>query len=381
MPVIDPFSVDADWSSQRSPVRESTGYHSLNGVLLENAPDWSGFVFGDKTLTGQVDPDSRDAFFAALEAGRASSFPASYTVCVTASDPGVSTDGQYVYKSEFHQPFGHYQEASVAARHVVVFDDISWSYSGSDPAMVGSVTRQQIAGTPQLGYVLWPDDTAVELTCTRLYFSAADATGTPYNAPNVPIAATWEHSYSGGKVMLFASPATSTDGTTDPSNGDEDQFHRAGYYKLTGAGRLSGTVKAQFRCRQRTGVGVGTQDHQAQMVIRIAAPDGTIRGTLLDAHETATVDSGTFQTSLRNIHFPAGALWGDQGVPMTPVSYQNGDWVLVEIGSRYIDGGPGIGTHIYWNDQAGAAGDLPEDETTTTNLRSWIDFCTPGGLP
>jgi hypothetical protein len=222
--------------------------------------------------------------------------------------------------------------------------------------------------------------------CTRLYFSN-DTTGIPTVARD----AAWdkgnaENGMSWYRGLLKPSPASSRDGSNSwqvgtigvPIAFQHGQF----LYELAGSGTLSGTVKAVMRAARNSGVGVSSsQEHQAQMVVRIVSADGsTVRGTLLAAHQPGAADSTIWTATTTSRKFPAGALWGAGGAAMSSVAYQDGDWIVVEYGSwTTVDGG-GTGASIYQNDQAGAAGDLPEDEATTTNLRSWIDLCVPGGL-
>jgi hypothetical protein len=51
-----------------------------------------------------------------------------------------------------------------------------------------------------------------------------------------------------------------------------------------------------------------------------------------------------------------------------------GDYVVVDLGARHFAPTSGdTGAAIHFTDDA--ASDLPEDEATGTNLRSWIEFC------
>jgi RHS repeat-associated protein len=89
------------------------------------------------------------------------------------------------------------------------------------------------------------------------------------------------------------------------------------------------------------------------------------------------VDSTYWEAANINRKFPATARWDNPalGALLNPVAYQAGDWLVVEVGGRYLVAGQGSGQHIWFNDTAGS--DLPVDETTTANLRSWIEFSPP----
>ena len=114
------------------------------------------------------------------------------------------------------------------------------------------------------------------------------------------------------------------------------------------------------------------------MVIRVVSADGTVvRGTALAAHEPPSVDSAYFGPDLTARKFPASATWlGNVGAPLTPVKYQAGDWLVVELGTRAMVEDQGMGTSISINDSA--ASDLPLNQSETANLNSWIEILPPG---
>jgi hypothetical protein len=238
-----------------------------------------------------------------------------------------------------------------------------------------------IVGTPRISVGV------PAVACTRFYFSN-DTEG----LPDVTRDASWDkgngdNGMSWYRGRLKTSPTSSRNGNNEWQVGTTPvplQFlHGQFLYQLTAADTLAGTVKAMMRASRNSGVGVsGSQVHQAQMVIRIVSSDGsTVRGTLLAAHQPATADSTIWTSTLTSRKFPAGATWiASRGAELTPVDYQVGDYLVVEYGSwTTVDGG-GTGAHIHQNDSIGAAGDLPEDESTSTNLRSWLDICTTASL-
>jgi hypothetical protein len=146
------------------------------------------------------------------------------------------------------------------------------------------------------------------------------------------------------------------------------------------------TILGQFRTHMRSGIGVddGAQDGISQMGVRVTQGDSiTIRGTALALHTLNTLSGSTpWQRSgtYRNASFPPAAATNVlTAVPGTV----SGDFLLIEVGCQNLTPNPpaATGAHMWFNDLAGAVGDLPNDETTTTNLRSWIQITgegTPG---
>jgi hypothetical protein len=128
---------------------------------------------------------------------------------------------------------------------------------------------------------------------------------------------------------------------------------------------VGGTIKGQIRCSEAN----ADADYRIQLVVRAVSSDGvTVRGTLRAADTEAL--SSEFHTSLRNITVPLASL-SPQALSSVVVS--DGDWLVIEIGYRSHN------THT--TSRAGsfrygdvATSDLPEDETTTTDLNPWIEF-------
>lgn len=131
-------------------------------------------------------------------------------------------------------------------------------------------------------------------------------------------------------------------------------------------GVIDGTVRGQIRALES---GAADRDYCPQFVARVFSGDGlTERGILLDVDNSAL--SNEFSAAaLTNAKFPRN--WSGSGTPITSMSAQAGDVVVVELGFRtfstFISNG-----NINANDNQ--ASDLPEDETTTTVLRSWLEF-------
>jgi hypothetical protein len=131
---------------------------------------------------------------------------------------------------------------------------------------------------------------------------------------------------------------------------------------------ITGTVKGQIRVRE----GFESQDLRAQLVIRVIAPDGTVRGTLVDFSTNALSSEFAADAGLPNRKFPLAAI---SPVTMTSVAAQAGDRIVVEVGARaHATGGGGPGDSIQFRFGDASATDLAEDETTTQDHNPWIEF-------
>ena len=220
-------------------------------------------------------------------------------------------------------------------------------------------------------------------TTTRLYFSTENASGV--GAPDPAAAAAWDVTIGNGtganrKLLKTAPDGTSTTVGAGTTGGDFANLRiLQALYELDSAGTLQGTVRGQLLARGDTQA-IGSQIGQSQLVIRVVAPDGTtFRGTALDEHSPGAADSPNWLGSgaYTNRSFPAsGSFDSADGVELTPVTYQAGDWLVVELGYYHINTSLGDEAHIRL--QSDAASDLPEDESSTADLNSWIDISTAG---
>lgn len=124
-----------------------------------------------------------------------------------------------------------------------------------------------------------------------------------------------------------------------------------------------GNVKGQARCQENA----ATDDVCAQLLIAVCSNDGaTIRGTLLP-HNTAVLSSEWANASSTNRNFPRG---GSTALTAVASAVAN-DRIVIEMGYRQHSTVT-INQTIRFGDSA--ASDLPEDETTTTDLNPWIEF-------
>jgi hypothetical protein len=143
------------------------------------------------------------------------------------------------------------------------------------------------------------------------------------------------------------------------------------------------TILMHARTRTRAGLGIdeGAQEVIGQMVVRVTAGDSTtIRGTALAAHSLASTAGSTKwsqSATYTNRPFPPEAATNVLSAVGATVA---GDYLLIEVGCRNFTTNPpaATGAHIWLNDSASAAGDLPADITTTANLRSWIQITGAG---
>jgi RHS repeat-associated protein len=218
----------------------------------------------------------------------------------------------------------------------------------------------------------------------RLYFSGRSLSWG--GAPTVTFSPEWNETSSAGRYMLVSSPSGSSSGTHGQPHGQSilNKLHRQFMFELDGAGTLEGWVRAFLRTRTRYGTGIneGAQNMISQMIVRVVSSNGSVvRGTALSAYNPP---NSTGQTkwdawALRNRKFPSVGRWEHPtfGAMLNPIAYQDGDWLVVEVGLRNFTTLPTGGSSRY-NDSAGS--DLPADETTTTDLRSWIEFHPPTPL-
>jgi hypothetical protein len=134
---------------------------------------------------------------------------------------------------------------------------------------------------------------------------------------------------------------------------------------LSGAQTISGTLKGQIRARESS----SSADFRAQVVVKIVSNDGqTLRGTLL-GFDTGALSS-EFATSSTNRQFPRGGA-----VALSSVAAQDGDRIVIEVGYRsHNTVSTSYTGYIEVGAPSSASGDLPEDETTTTQLRPWLEF-------
>lgn len=240
-------------------------------------------------------------------------------------------------------------------------------------------TDPVVGGSVRLYHTDWragSGDSAEALAAPAL--SASDASGS-WDA---------EAASYGFARMMYDTPQSADDGAVafDAVNfAVGDYASRAEMILLDNATLLSviqggGTVKGQNRATSRHGVGINEslQDDVLETTGRIYRPGSGFVATLWDVGDlTGTLKFAAQSTPVNRTFSGAFAAYASAVAT---------DYLVVEYGFHHA--GPtsgGAGAGIRFNDTAGS--DLPEDQVTTTNLRSWVEFTgtgsagTPGDVP
>lgn len=136
--------------------------------------------------------------------------------------------------------------------------------------------------------------------------------------------------------------------------------------KALAAQTIEGTVKGQFQAYYGSWAAF---TGCPAIVIRVVADDGTVRGTLL-SYIPGTAPSTVFTANKTNCHLPSLS-------DLTSVEVQEGDHLVVEVGVVAFTNLSSYPAGIITITSKPSVGDLPEDETTTTVLNSWIEFSQP----
>ena len=129
---------------------------------------------------------------------------------------------------------------------------------------------------------------------------------------------------------------------------------------------IAGTVTGQIRASQSH----VNANAMVQMGIRVVAPDGSIRGTLLALHTEALSSEVTVGATQTNRTLPLAAL---SPATLTSVDALAGDRIIVELGLRKTEAGT---TSRNYNMSFGTTNitDLPVNETDTAGFSPWIQF-------
>lgn len=215
---------------------------------------------------------------------------------------------------------------------------------------------------------------------TRLYFSSDVQGISPLTSD-----AAWADGGSTTVRTLKTAPDDTYDGTGsgqslfDGTYAVSNRLSTALYaIQITDADQLAAiqaggiTMKGQIRARSRSGIGIDedAQDNIAQWVARIYRSGTGFIGTMLAAHSSASGTKFPAQTTFVN------RSW--TGTSSAVASAALNDYLVVEVGCRHL--GPTDKTGGASINLASIVGgdDLPEDESTSTNLNSWIEFRSGG---
>lgn len=195
---------------------------------------------------------------------------------------------------------------------------------------------------------------------TRFYYPSSGAA-----AISPAVDASWTNSTTFRRDLLRAPSATAVVSPGEFYDGALANFVVAQYVsEQLQVQTVSGTVRGQIMALQSD----PDTDAYAQTVIRVLSADGSVvRGTLLPAHANAL--SSEFNTgSMRNRRFPLSAI---SPASLTPIACLSGDRLVVEVGFRAGGVSPEE-VSLRLGDLP--ASDLAEDETSSTDLRPWIEF-------
>lgn len=235
-----------------------------------------------------------------------------------------------------------------------------------------------VGGNVRLAQGLGGDGT---IAFTRLYV------GTNQGLPTIPYGADWADTGHAGRRLLVPGPngfATDNNWVHGGAAGGRNNLIMQGIYPLLAPGRLQGWVRGQFRAHARHGIGISeaNQKMYSQLQVTIWRPGIGYVGTALTNYNASTWGSETIwpaSSPATNRKFPTLAKWTDPvlGAALTPVNYIVGDWLVIEIGNRNFTTTP-TGKQLCI--RSNKATDLPIDESTQTDLNSWIDIAVPTPL-
>jgi hypothetical protein len=175
--------------------------------------------------------------------------------------------------------------------------------------------------------------------------------------------AAWTGTASAGRHTMDPVPqdtALSTSSSPVFGAGTSDQLAVQFIYGPIAAQTISGSLTGQIAFHES----IGTADAKLDLIVKVVAPGGTVRGTALSAF---AIGNEFDATNYLNRTIPSQSL--------TPVAATEGDYLIVEIGARSTTGaGPSF--QFMYGDPASAT-DLPVDETTNETSpthRPWIEF-------
>lgn len=129
---------------------------------------------------------------------------------------------------------------------------------------------------------------------------------------------------------------------------------------------IAGTLTGQLQARESN----AAANAMTQVIAYVRQPDGSVRGVLYAGHSAAL--SSELATSYTNRTLPLLAL---APVSLSSVNALAGDRIVIELGVRKLEAGTTSRTYGIRVGTDASSGDLPVDETTTTEFyRPWIEF-------
>lgn len=153
------------------------------------------------------------------------------------------------------------------------------------------------------------------------------------------------------------------------SSATSPEFHclaQFQYPSLT-AQTIIGTLKGQIRGSVNNAAFNGT----VAIACRVTSSTGTLRGYLLGPTPAAPV-APTSVLTLTNTNRTFKTSVPESIIPLTDVTTQVNDVLVVEVGVRDADTGTSRSGTLVFSDGSGS--DLPQDETNTTGANPWVEF-------
>lgn len=200
---------------------------------------------------------------------------------------------------------------------------------------------------------------------TRFYLPV---NGTPLISP--AFSASWEETAAATRLMCYdykSSTTIATSAVTKTGAATNDVLGFQYVSEPITAVTISGTCKGIIRVSES----VASNDCRAQLVIKVMSGDGSVeRGVLLA--ENAGALASEYSTSLTNRKFPLA--WAGAGTAVSSVDAQEGDRVVIEIGTKFHVVTTSISSSYSLGDSS--ATDCAENETATTANNPWIELST-----
>jgi hypothetical protein len=151
---------------------------------------------------------------------------------------------------------------------------------------------------------------------------------------------------------------------------NEDTCASQWIYGPVRAASLAGALKGVLAAREAS----ASSDARAQMIVRIIARDGSVRGTPLGMDASALSNEFLVSTTAtRSALFPLN--WTGSGATLSRTSMYDGDFIVIEVGFRNHGTNTG-NVRVTTPSAPYTNGDFPENETTTpgANYRAWFEF-------
>ena len=197
---------------------------------------------------------------------------------------------------------------------------------------------------------------------TRFYLPSSNNVDSNYN--NIPFSGAWAITGSADKVTCSISPLSTlmTDKTTANSSDPQNILNRQYISPRLKAQTIDGFVSGQLRGRQSN----SAMNATSAVCINVYSTGALLRGTLLPIVAAPLTAANEYTTSLVNRFTPSG------GIALNSLTIEANDVIVIEIGAAQEASSPNRNVTQRFGDSA--ASDLPVNQSTTTDLNSWIEF-------